>query len=61
VDAFIEEPDDAPVDEVDEAAEVAPTVTERILELPPGVVFFVAATFVAVVGFAVWYGRRRNR
>lgn len=61
VGAFLEEADDAPDDEVEEAAEVAPTVAERISELPPGVVFFLAATAVAVVGFAVWYGRRRNR
>ena len=43
-----------------DGADVAPTLVERVTELPPGAVFFVAATVVAVVGFAVWYVRERR-
>lgn len=52
---------DAANQTADTAAEAAPTVVDRVTELPPGGVFFIAATTVAVVGFAVWYIRERRK
>jgi DNA-binding transcriptional ArsR family regulator len=46
--------------EADAAAEAAPSIAERILDLPPGVVFFLASAAVALVGFGLWYGKRRH-
>jgi DNA-binding transcriptional ArsR family regulator len=43
-----------------DAAQGATTFADRVTELPPGVVFFVAATAVAVVALGVWYARRRR-
>jgi DNA-binding transcriptional ArsR family regulator len=43
------------------AAEAAPSLGDRIADLPPGVVFFIAATAVAVVGFGAWYARERRK
>lgn len=53
---------DAPVDaeQAAEAAEAAPTLADRVLDLPPGLVFFAAATAVAVVVVGVWYLRNRD-
>lgn len=63
-DAPVEE-DDAPVDDVEEedaAMEIGDMIVEAVLDLPPGVVFFVSAAAVALVGFAVWYAKEgRNR
>ncbi len=49
--------DDAPTDE---AVDAAPTLAERVVELPPGLVFFVAAAAVATVVLSVWYVRNRD-
>lgn len=48
------------VEEAQAAADAAPTVLDRILELPPGVVFFAAATTVTLVVVGVWYVRNRG-
>jgi DNA-binding transcriptional ArsR family regulator len=48
------------IEETQAATEAAPTLVDRILELPPGVVFFAAATAVAVVIVGVWYVRNRD-
>jgi len=48
------------IEEADAAAEAAPTLVDRIVELPPGVVFFAAATTVALVVVGVWYLRNRK-
>jgi len=46
----------------EQAAEAGATLTDRILELPPGVVFFAVGLVVVSVGVAVWYRyRTRNR
>jgi len=44
----------------EEAADAAPTLAERVTELPPGVVFFAAATAVAVVALGAWYASERR-
>jgi len=48
------------VEDAAEAADAAPTLVERVLDLPPGVVFFAAATTVALVVVGVWYVRNRD-
>jgi len=45
----------------DGAADATPALVDRIADLPPGVVFFVAVTAVAVIGFGAWYVRERRR
>jgi DNA-binding transcriptional ArsR family regulator len=50
---------EAPV-EAQDAADAAPTLVERVLDLPPGLVFFAAATAVTTVAVAVWYLRNRE-
>jgi len=52
---------DAANQTAERAADAAPTLVERVTELPPGVVFFLAATTVAVVAFGAWYVRERRR
>lgn len=46
--------------EAQDAAEAAPTLVERILDLPPGLVFFAAATTITTIAVAVWYLRNRE-
>ena len=48
------------IEDAAEAAEAAPTLLDRILDLPPGVVFFAAATAVTAVVLGVWYLRNRG-
>jgi len=43
-----------------QAAEEAPTLVERIFELPPGVVFFGVGLVVVFLGVGIWY-KTRNR
>jgi len=50
----------AGAEETEQAAEAAPTLVERVLDLPPGLVFFAAATAVTTVAVAVWYLRNRE-
>lgn len=52
--------DDAAMEVEDQAAEAAPTLVDRILELPPGVIFFAVGLVVVSVGVAIWY-KTRNR
>ena len=52
---------DAANQTADGAAEAAPSIVERVTELPPGAVFFIAATTVAVVGLGAWYVRERRK
>lgn len=59
-DALQQEAQEAPT-EAEQAAEAAPTLLERVLELPPGLVFFAAATAVAAVAVGVWYLRNRDK
>ena len=48
------------VEEAQAAADTAPTLVDRVLDLPPGVIFFAAATTVALVVVGVWYLRNRE-
>ncbi|MDZ7688463.1 MAG: helix-turn-helix domain-containing protein [Halobacteriales archaeon] len=48
------------VEEAESVVETAPTLVERLVELPPGVVFFATATAVTVVVLGVWYVRNRG-